>query len=164
MTRKKPPRRIPTDEDLTRIFEGQAFRDLVAANWPEEKKPPTAADIDLFAKLALEDARIYTRDAVKPEHDRIGRPLMSPIQEATINYTMNLQVTYHTATGDQPSFTATRTRRGPFARILNECLRWLGAPSDDIRWINTLQLRSNTMTDEKGQPRRKRKTSKPVPE
>jgi hypothetical protein len=164
MTRKKPPRRIPTDEDLIRKFTGQAFKDFVAANWPEEKKPPRTADIDLFAKLALEDARIYTRDAVKPARETTGRPLMSPIQEATIDYTMNLQLTYLTATGDQPSFTAARSWRGPFARILRECLLLLGAPPDDIRWINTLQARSNTMNDEKGQRRRKRKTSKPVPE
>jgi hypothetical protein len=36
MTRRKPPRPIPTDEDLVRIFTGQAFKDVLAANWPKD--------------------------------------------------------------------------------------------------------------------------------
>lgn len=142
MTRKKL-RPIPTDADLIRIFTGQAFKDFVAANLPE------GADVDRFATAALADARVYIRDAG-------SKTLMSPVREATINFAMGLQVTYLLVTGEQPSFTATRTRRGPFARILRECLLLLKAPVDDIKLINTLQARSNTMTDQRGQPRRQR--------
>ena len=158
MTRKKP-RPIPTDEDLVRIFTGQAFKDMVAANWPGDKKDKTRAkpaNVEEFAKGALADARVYIRDAVKPERKTTGRPMMSPIVEAAINYAMYLQLTYYAATGEQPSFTATRLRRGPFARILRECLLLLKAPVDDIRFINTLQDRSNKMNDDKGRLRRVR--------
>ena len=159
MTRKKT-RPIPEDEDLIRIFTGQAFKDFIAENWPGNKEDKTRAkpdDVEQFARGTLGDARVYIRDAVKPESKTTGRPMMSPIMEAAINFARDLQLTYYAATGEQPSFTATRARRGPFARILRECLLRLGAPVDDITFINTLQDRSNTMNDEKRRKRRVRK-------
>jgi len=164
MTQKKI-RPIPTDDDLVRIFSSQEFKDLVAENWPGNPKDKTRAspaDVDEFAKLALGDARIYIHDAVKPKRATSGRPVQSPVIESTIDFTRNLQITYYTATGEQPSFTASResiassAKRGPFARILRWCLLELDAPCDDVRYINVLQSRSNTMNDEKGRPRRKR--------
>jgi hypothetical protein len=155
MTRKKR-RPIPTVRELIRGC--PAFKDFVAENWPG-KEPPTPADVKRFAKWALRDARLYIREASSGIAHKTTetKPLMSPLREAAINFVMNLQVTYLLATGEQPSFTATRTRRGPFARILRECLLLLKAPVDDITLINTLQERSNKMTDQRGQPRRRRK-------
>src|SRR5207249_4231353 len=130
--------------------------------WPGKKRPP-AADVEAFAKDALGNARIYIRDAVKPaprQAPKTDEPLMSPIQEATIAFTMNMQLTYLTTTGRQPPFTATRRHRGPFAKILYAYLNLIGAPTDDIRWINELERRSNKMTSERGQERRKRKNAR----
>jgi hypothetical protein len=158
MTRKKP-RPIPADEDLIRDFTGQKFKDFVA-----KARPGT--DVERFAAGVLADARIYIRYASSGIVHKTteANPLMSPLREAAINFAMNLQLTYLTVTGEMPSFTATRTRRGPFARILRECLLLLKAVVDDIVLINTLQDRSNKMTDRRGQPRRQRKSSKAVPE
>jgi hypothetical protein len=152
MTRRKSPRPILTDDDLVRIFTGRAFKDVLAANWPKD----APVDIDHFAKLALEDARIYIRDAVKPDVKTTGRPSRSPVIEAAIDFTMNLQLTYYTATGEQPSFTANRGDPGPLARILGWCLVELNAPPDAVTYINDLQHRSNKMNDDRGRERRKR--------
>jgi hypothetical protein len=166
MTRKKP-RPIPTDDELVRIFTGQKFKDMLAANWPGDKKDTTRVkpeDVEAFAKSTLSDARIYVHDVGKPEPKTTKeRPLMSSRREATINFVMNLQMTFLTATGVHPSFTAQRQPRGPFANILYQCLQLLGAPIDDITFINKLQARSHAMTDEKGQPRRK-KEPPPTPD
>jgi hypothetical protein len=85
-----------------------------------------------------------------------GRPRRSPVIEAAIDFTMNLQLTYYTATGEQPSFTATRADPGPLARILVWCLVELKAPPDAVTYINDLQHRSNKMNDDGGRKRRKR--------
>jgi hypothetical protein len=82
------------------------------------------------------------------------QPLMSPRREAAINFVNCIQVDYLLAASEDPCYTATRTRRGPFARIARECLRLLKGPVDDIALINMLQARSHKMTDRKGQERR----------
>jgi hypothetical protein len=162
MTRKKIVR-VPTDEDLVRIFTGEAFKKFVAK---EFVAADLTGDVERFAAGALADARVYIRDAVIETRNKTTkeRPLMSPRREAAITFITNLQVTYLLATGKEPSYTATRTRRGPFARIANECLHLIHAPVDDIALINMLQDRSNTMTDQRRQPRRERKKPDPVPE
>jgi hypothetical protein len=92
--------------------------------------------------------------------------MMSPRREAAATFIMGLQVTYLVATGEQPSYTASRAsmassaKRGPFARIANACLHLIGAPVDDVGLINTLQTRANILNDEKGRPRRKREAKK----
>jgi hypothetical protein len=157
MTRKKV-RSIPTDAELVDKFTGQAFKDMIAANWPSTAAPATPETIDLFAAGALSDARIYIRDAGKPAQKTTPeRPMSKPIVEAAVDFTMNLQLTYVDVTGEMPSLTAGRHRPGPFAEILRECLVLLKAPSDAVTYINRLQTRSNIITDEKGRTRRKRK-------
>jgi hypothetical protein len=166
MTRKKIVL-VPTDEDLVRIFTAQKFKDFVATNLPRTAvlmaDQPLA--INRFADGALAGARVFIRDAVIETQHKTTKetPLMSPRREAAMTFVMGLQVNYLLATGEQPSFTA-QLRRGPFARIARECLRLLNAPVDDIKFINMLQDRSNTMTDRRGQPRRERKKPDPVPE
>jgi len=166
MTRKKIVR-VLTDEDLVRIFTGQAFMDILTANLPRTAvlmaDQPLA--IERFAAATLADARVYVRDSISEKQHKTAEPdtLMSPRREAAIRFVMGLQVNYLLATGEQPSFTA-QLRRGPFARIARECLLLLNAPVDDIKFINMLQDRSNKMTDQRGQPRRERKNPDPIPE
>jgi hypothetical protein len=165
MTRKKV-RHIPTEAELVDKFGSQAIRDMLVENWPGKKRPKHA-DVEAFARDALADARVYIRDAVKPAPKQVpvtDEPLMTPIQEATIAFTQHLQITYVDRTGRMPPFTATRRWRGPFAKILLHYLKLLGASTDDIRWINEGQRRSNKMTDKRGQERRKRKKREPIPE
>ena len=164
MTRKKIVS-VRTDEELVRIFTGQEFKDIVAANLPHTEvlmaNQPLA--IERFAAATLADARVYIRDAVKPAPKQVpdtDEPLVPPRREAAAAFVMGLQINYLHATGEQPSFTAQRkagTGRGPFARIARWCLLKLKAPVDDIKFINMLQTRSNKMTDQRGQPRRQRK-------
>jgi hypothetical protein len=168
MSTPKNVRHIPTEAELVDRFDIQAIRGMLEEHWPGKKRPKRA-DVEAFAKGALADARVYIRDAVKPVPKQVpdtDEPLMTPIQEATIGFTRGLQETYLIRTGRQPSYTATRRWRGPFAKILRHYLVLLGAPTDDIRWINELQRRSNKMTDKRGQPRRKRgrKSRRKVPE
>ena len=167
MTQKKV-RPIPTEAELVDKLDRQAIRDMLVENWPGKKRPKRA-DVEAFVKDALRDAKIYIRDAVKPAAKQVpntDEPLMTPIQEATIAFTQYLQITFVDRTGRMPPFTATRRYRGPFGKILRHYLVELGAPSDDVRWINELDRRSNKMTDERGQKRRKRgkKSRRKLPE
>jgi hypothetical protein len=161
LTRKKE-RPIPTDEDLVRDFGGQEFRRFVVENWPG-KKPPRRADVERYVRFTLMDARLYISDAVKPEQ-KTTEKMMSPVREAAATFTRNHQLMFYQVTGYVPPYTASRTFRDPFMVILRECLRLLRGPVDDIAFLNKLQDRSHILTDRRGQPRRKRKSSKPIPE
>jgi hypothetical protein len=167
VTRKKV-RPIPTDGELVRSFTGQAFKDVLVANWPGAPADATRAkpeEVAKYAESVLLEARVYARDAIKPEMKTTAdRPQRKPIIEAAISFAMGLQLIHTTRTGEQPSFTANRADPGPFARILRWFLLEIKAPPDAVTYINELQHRSNTMTDARGQPRRKRKRREPIPE
>lgn len=150
VTPKKPLPPIPSDEDLARDFTGQGFRDLIAANAP-------GADVARFSDGALASARVYACNADLPRRlTTTARPLKAPRYEAALDFTIGLQVAYLQATdGKMPSMTANRTANlGPFARILQQCLVWIGSRAEPVELINTLQRRADVMTDEKGQDRR----------
>jgi hypothetical protein len=89
MTKKKV-RHIPSDDDLVRIFTGQAFKDVITANWPGDPADVTRAKPEEVAKYAentLLEARVYARDAVKPEvKTTADRPQRKPIIEAAISF------------------------------------------------------------------------------
>src|SRR3981189_2667393 len=95
MTRKKPVR-VPTDEDVIRIFTGQPFKRFLGANLPAD------ANVEGFAAGALAGAKVFIRDAVieKQHKTTKERPLMSPRGEAALAFVMGLEMDYLLATGE----------------------------------------------------------------
>jgi len=147
MTRKNV-RHIPTEAELVDRLDSQAVRAMFMENWPGKKRPKQA-DVEGFMKYALADARIYIRDALKHTPKQVpgtDEPLGTPIEEATTDFSRNLQITYTNWTGRLAPFTATNGWRGSSGKILREYLHLLGAPFNATRWINELQDRSNKMT------------------
>jgi len=148
MTRKNV-RHIPTEAELVDRLDSQAVRAMFMENWPGKKRPKQA-DVEGFMKYALADARIYIRDALKHTPKQVpgtDEPLGTPIEEATTDFSRNLQITYTNWTGRLAPFTATNEWRGSSGKILREYLHLLGAPFNATRWINELQDRSNLPTD-----------------
>ena len=147
MTRKNV-RHIPTEAELVdRLdsqavrLDSQAVRAMFMENWPGKKRPKQA-DVEGFMKYALADARIYIRDALKHTPKQVpgtDEPLGTPIEEATTDFSRNLQITYTNWKGRMAPFTATNGWRGSSGKILREYLHLLGAPFNATRWINELQ-------------------------
>ena len=63
-------------------------------------------------------------------------------REAEQNFVMFLQIAWVDATGSEPSLTASATKPGPFARMVTECLKLVGANhANAAELINRLHSR-----------------------
>jgi hypothetical protein len=84
------------------------------------------------------------------KRSRTWRPLLVapqlrrnfPKRDAELNFIMWLQIGWLEATGNRPSLAANPDRRGPFARMVRECLELVGAKhADPVGLINELNER-----------------------
>ncbi len=69
-------------------------------------------------------------------------------RESERTFVMWLQLAYLDAVGTAPALTASAERRGPFVRLVQQCLRLVGAPeADAVGLINDLHATRTTRRD-----------------
>ena len=144
------------------LLNGRAARPSIGTKLP----PPEALRDDVKREAACELVEMlcctgghYIEGRRRPsgKRSRTWRPRLYapeprrhvPRREAERGFVMWLRMAWLEATGVRPTMTANHSNPGPFARMVGECLRLVGAPyADAIGLINQLdRLRDRLNTD-----------------